>query len=1501
MCTAARGQGGVETRTAARAPISPGARFPWGRSLGAIAAAAVVWASPVAAAVGVPLFPAASDGFREGFVRVINHSTYSGEVRIEAIDDGGRAAGPVTLEIAAGATVHFNSRDLERGNRAKGLSGGVGTGDGDWRLDLESDLDIEALAYVRTEDGFLTAMHDVVKSEGGVHRVPVFNPASNADQVSRLRIVNPGDGEARVEIRGTDDRGDSPGAALEIAIPAGAARTLDARELESGVGGRPGLGDGAGKWRLEVKSAQPIRVMSLLDSPTRHLSNLSTVPAGEDDGVRTVPFFPAAGGGLQGFVRVVNRSDAAGEIRIMAFDETDWDHEQITLSLDANAVAHFNSEDLQNGNAAKGLSGGIGSGEGDWRLEFRSDLDLDVLAYVRTGQGFLTAMHDVAPGIGSRRRVVIFNPGSNESQVSQLRIINSGEGSADVVIRGIDGDGARSAGEVRLTVPAGRARTYTAQQLEWGAEELDGALDDGAGKWRLDVRSEVPVAVMSLLASPTGHLTNLSTAPGRGDGATVREVFDALVAGPVVESKCVACHVAGGESSDTRLVFVPTAEADHRATNLAAIRNFVSAVDDGAGVLLEKIQGIGHGGGEQVPADSRDFRSVARLLDLLEREPPGCADAACDRDALVALYEATNGPNWYSNANWGSVGSVDTWHGVETGVDGRVVGLRLDWNGLSGPFPGDLANLTELDALDLSGNDFRGGLPAEIGGLRALRRFRCGACGLSGELPAELGDLGQLELLDMGLNRFQGEIPPELGGAARLRSLYLHFNGLSGEIPGELGDLKSLVELGLNNNALTGEIPEELSGVGQLAWLDLSRNLLTGLVPKWLGSLPDLQYLSLARNTLVGEIPPELGQLASLQHLDLHRNFLVGTLPARLGDLAELRWLDLASNLLEGEVPAWLAELQILGHLSLANNLLTGGVPPALGDLHPDRLDRLDLGGNLLVGEIPAALSRIRGLRELALNDNRLTGKLPRSLTAVDLQGLDLGGNDICVDSDDEEVKRWLRGIPAVSSRIANCRNPHPVYLVQSVQSFGTPATLVAGRPALLRVFLASEEAVGEEIPTVNATFYDELGEVMHEAEIAAAGTLPERIDESSLAASADIEIPGRVIRPGVEMMIEVQGGLPGLPSRIPAQGRIALDIEEMPPLPLTLVPFLEEGSPDYTVVDIAQAFEEQGLDHPLLHPTADLLPIHGLDLTVHETVWTSTVSASALLGVVETMRAAEGGTGYWLGMLGYGDARRQGSGVANVGGWTAYSEPDPHTIAHELGHAMNLWHAPCGGAAGPDRWFPDPRAYVGSWGWDRRYGLLVPPNTRDFMSYCDPWWIGEFGFSRATAFRMGAEAADSAEDSAEDVAASREKEPALLLWGGVDERGKPYLRPSFLIDAVAEVPPPGDDYVVSGRGADGTAFSVSFDMPPLPDKPDESVFVITLPVTWTARLESIRLQGGDKAATLDLATSDPMTILRDPGTGQVRAVLERPAAEAVGTVPGGPLEVLESLGIATP
>ena len=492
------------------------------------------WLRPYTGVVAgwpVLIFPSAADpSGRQGFVRVVNRSAVGGEVRIDAWDDAGERFGPLRLAIGPGEAAHFNSQDLEAGNAAKGLSGGVGAPTaGQWRLELSSTLDIEVLSYVRTPDGFLTSVHDVLPRQASRLDqwsrldAAMLNPGSNSAQRSSLRLVNPSSAPWSFwSVAGWDDRGHVSRTSFEDLprIPPGGAVTLDAAALETGGlgdGSLPssgGLGDGAGKWRLAIELPWPAEGASLLTSPGGHLTNLSTVPDAGADGVWRMPLFPAAAGasGRQGFVRVINRS-GPGEVQVVAVDDGGARVGPVTLTLNAKQTVHFNSGDLQRGNAAKGLPDGVGlATRGDWRLELTSELDIAVTSYIRTEDGFLTSMHDLAPpGVAAQAaRVPIFNPGSNRRQVSLLRVVNDGDAAATVRVTGVD-DAGMPSGEVRLTVPAGETRTLEAADLEAGNAAFEGALGDGVGKWRLAVASDVPVGVMSLLRSPSGHLTNLST------------------------------------------------------------------------------------------------------------------------------------------------------------------------------------------------------------------------------------------------------------------------------------------------------------------------------------------------------------------------------------------------------------------------------------------------------------------------------------------------------------------------------------------------------------------------------------------------------------------------------------------------------------------------------------------------------------------------------------------------------------------------------------------------------------------------------------------------------------------------------------------------------------------------------------------------------------------------------------------------------------------------------
>ena len=82
--------------------------------------------------------------------------------------------------------------------------------------------------------------------------------------------------------------------------------------------------------------------------------------------------------------------------------------------------------------------------------------------------------------------------------------------------------------------------------------------------------------------------------------------------------------------------------------------------------------------------------------------------------ALAALYNATDGDNWYDNTNWLSDSPFDLWFGVTTDDEGRITELRLHENDLSGELPPELGNFASLKVLYLIGNNLTGCVPASL-------------------------------------------------------------------------------------------------------------------------------------------------------------------------------------------------------------------------------------------------------------------------------------------------------------------------------------------------------------------------------------------------------------------------------------------------------------------------------------------------------------------------------------------------------------------------------------------------------------------------------------------------------------------------------------------------------------------------------------------------------------------------------------------------------------------
>lgn len=716
-------------------------------------------------------------------------------------------------------------------------------------------------------------------------------------------------------------------------------------------------------------------------------------------------------------------------------------------------------------------------------------------------------------------------------------------------------------------------------------------------------------------------------------------------------------------------------------------------------------------------------------------------------------------------------------------------------------------------------------------------------------------------LTDAPLGEWHGVDVDDYG---RVAALDMYRNQLAGTLPPEIGDLTSLKELGFTaNSGLTGEVPAEIGRLSKLVDLSFANTRITSLPPEF-GNLRQLEYLALHR-TLLTSLPPEFGNLSALKQIDLENSQLT-SLPPEFGNLTGLTILDIRHNRLAGAAPLRiLANLTGLVVLDLPGNELTGAIPPELGAF--SWLSRLDLASNNLEGAIPPELGRLTRLVTLRLSDNAaLSGPLPASMSEMaQLEELWAGRTDLCAP---DVLREWLAGL---THRVKTCRDVSlPVsaaYLTQAVQSLEFPVPLVADEPALLRVFPVATNAGGQRLPSARALFYNNDEEVYRVDLPSAGNALSSEVDESSLSSSLNADIPADVIQPGLEMVVEIdpEGTLDtsvGLSGRVPAEGRLPVVVKAAPTLDLTLIPFLSVAAPDSSILNRTHGLTPED---PLFHDVHTLLPIREIDLKVHEPVETSASNPFEIIGEVIAIRTMEGATGHYMGTIA-GFPRNSVAGVASTPGRVSYSVLEPSTMAHELGHNFSLRHAPCRAGA-VDPFYPLDDGKTGAWGYDFQRGTLVSPeNTYDLMSYCDPDWISDYSFNVALGYRV----TDTRGRSAPPAR-------SLLIWGGTEANGAPFLEPALVVDAPPNLPQPGGGgHTIVGRAADGRPlFSLEFTMPELADGDGQSRFAFAVPVMpdWTA-LASITLSGNQRSFTLEGEGVRAVAVVRDSATRQVRAIL---------------------------
>ena len=161
-----------------------------------------------------------------------------------------------------------------------------------------------------------------------------------------------------------------------------------------------------------------------------------------------------------------------------------------------------------------------------------------------------------------------------------------------------------------------------------------------------------------------------------------------------------------------------------------------------------------------------------------------------------------------------------------------------------------------------------------------------------------------------------------------------------------------------------------------------------------------------------------------------------------------------------------------------------------------------------------------------------------------------------------------------------------------------------------------------------------------------------------------------------------------------------------------------------------------------------------------------------------------------------------------------------------------------------------------------------MAPDQPDLMSYCDPSWVSDYHFTNALRFRLRDERAAHTSLSAQK---------SLIVSGHAGADSTLHLDPAFVVHVPPVVPDAAGPYGLTARRLDGSElFSFAFDMQQLAHGDGRSSFIFALPVqpTWESELVSLVLSGPHGEVEIRERSEPPMAILRDPQTGEVRAIL---------------------------
>ncbi|KAG5006623.1 hypothetical protein JHK82_024564 [Glycine max] len=299
---------------------------------------------------------------------------------------------------------------------------------------------------------------------------------------------------------------------------------------------------------------------------------------------------------------------------------------------------------------------------------------------------------------------------------------------------------------------------------------------------------------------------------------------------------------------------------------------------------------------------------------------------------LSVMYNDMSGTVPEGIAQLPSLETLLIWNNKFSGSLPRSLGRnsKLKWvdastNDLVGNIPPDICVSGELFKLILFSNKFTGGL-SSISNCSSLVRLRLEDNLFSGEITLKFSLLPDILYVDLSRNNFVGGIPSDIFQATQLEYFNVSYNQqLGGIIPSQTWSLPQLQNFSASSCGISSDLPP-FESCKSISVVDLDSNNLSGTIPNSVSKCQTLEKINLSNNNLTGHIPDELATIPVLGVVDLSNNNFNGTIPAKFGSCSNLQLLNVSFNNISGSIPAG-KSFKLMGRSAFVGNSELCGAP----------------------------------------------------------------------------------------------------------------------------------------------------------------------------------------------------------------------------------------------------------------------------------------------------------------------------------------------------------------------------------------------------------------------------------------------------------------------------------------------------------------------------------------------------------------------------------------------